>query len=718
MLCSGFVPLLYMRIVEVDAGDDISIDFPHGLAGLSSRVPSEQGCSSLQDMALDLSKVGRKSFVSQAGIAEVLQAVREAGELPKGVSKSSVKRSRQTAIAVETPYGPLLRNWTLTTADGKQELVHYLDPMACLWHALQTSEKLQAFFSRTTANSPCSLTNPWRIVVYSDEVSPGNQLKPTNKRKLQSFYWSFLEFGGRALAAEDAWFVLTTVRSETVAEFEDKLTQLTKFCLRCFSDTGRNMAHGMNLPWPGRPGFVLVAKVDVVLGDESALKQMLEFKGASGKVLCGLCRNCIQKRYAPEPMHPGTVHHTCTEDSRFMLHTKETLQRTVQYLKDQKALLPKNKFAALETDLGLNLCPQGVLCDPVCMEAMDPTKALMFDWMHIYLVGGIFHLEINLLLEKLVGAEVKQQELHSFFQSLSWPAYVNDKGAAVSDFFSKKKSNDNSLKSSASEALTAYPVFRLLLQDLRESRDLGLELRQAINSFICLCQVLDLLQQTSTGSVPPENLRRAIKLHLDTYQTAYPDGSFLPKHHLAMHLSMQLQRNGCLLSCFVQERRHKELKRYANQQTAAKKGTEVHLLKEVFLSHLEALERLDLEPPTGLQGAVKPATAVLQGMFCQQFGLASANGLLFSMSATVPRCRLIKTDDVVTLETGLVAKVLYHCSFANYIFTCVTFFKKGGRPNFFQLTSDSSFVSSTDIRGACMCREEDDGIRFVPQVFA
>ena len=669
-------------------------------------------------MALDLSKVGRKSFVSQAGIAEVLRAVKEAGELPKGVSKSAVKRSRETAISVETPYGPLLRHWTLRTTDGQEEQVRYLDPLACLWQALQTSEKLQAFFSRTTANSPCSVTSPWRIVVYSDEVSPGNALKPTNKRKLQSFYWSFLEFGGRALAAEDAWFVLTTVRSETVADFQDKLTQLTKLCLRCFSDTGRNLAHGVNLAWPGRPDFVLVAKVDVLLGDESALKQMLEFKGASGKILCGLCRNCIQKRYAPEPLHPGTVLHTSTDDSKFLLHTKASLQRTVQHLKDQKAVLPKNQFEALETDLGLNYCPEGVLCDPVCMGALDPTKALMFDWMHIYLVGGIFHLEINLLLEKLGAAHVRQQELHEVFQSLTWPAYLKDKGAACKDFFAKRKSGDNILKSSASEALTAYPIIRLFLQDLRESRDLGLELRQAINSFMGLCQVLDTLQQTSTaGSVQPNDLRRQIKLHLDTYKAAYPQESFLPKHHLALHLSMQLQRNGCLLSCFVQERRHKELKRYANQQTAAKRGSEQHLLKEVFLSQLEALERLHLVPPAALEGP-KPATAVLQNMFCQQFGLASATGLVFSMTASVPRCRVIKTDDVVTLARGFMAKVLYHCRFGDNCFTCVSFLQKGGRPNFFRPTGESSFVVSSDILGPLVYLEEDGGLRVVPQVFA
>ena len=60
------------------------------------------------------------------------------------------------------------------------------------------------------------------------------------------------------------------------------------------------------------------------------------------------------------------------------------------------------------------------------------------------------------------------------------------------------------------------------------------------------------------------------------------------------------------------------------------------------------------------------------------------------------------------------AKVLYHCSFADSFFKCATLFQKGGRP----LTSDSSFVSSTDIRKPWVYREEDDGFRVVLQIFA
>ena len=673
-------------------------------------------------MALDLSRIGRKSFVSQAGIAEILKAVKEAGELPKGISKSAVKRSRQAAIAAETPHGPLLREWTLTTEEGKEEKVHYLDPIACLWHALQTCSKFRQFFSAAAAASPCSVHSPWRVVVYADEVTPGNQLKPTNKRKLQTFYWSLLELGPRALQSEDGWFVLTTVRSATVASFRDKLTQLCKFCLRCFTEPGRNFSHGLNLTWPGRDDFVLVANVSILLGDEAALKQMLEFKGASGKVLCFLCRNCLQKRYAPDPLHPKTILHTCTDESKFLMHSKASLQKTVMHLEQKKRELNKGEFDELETNLGLNLCPNGVLCDPTVMQAFDPTVATMFDWMHIYLVHGLWHLEVNELVDRLQAeAKVKQQDLHERFQCFSWPSYLKDKGAAVSDFFSKKKSGDSRLNSSASEALSTYPVLRLVLQDLREARDLNQPVRDAINCYIYLCQVLDLLQKVATGSVQANELRRATKAHLDCFLITYPEASFLPKAHLALHLAMQMEKHGCLLNCFVHERRHKELKRYANQQMSSQKGSEKGLLQEVFLTHIEALDRDDLVPAVGLQ-APREATKQLHECFCQHFSLPAAPGLMTSSSVTVPRWRLIKTDDVVLVGGASegAAVVLFHCSFHGLLISCLSFLEKTDKPNTFLKAAQANvvFVETMNILGPCIHRAEGDKVVVVPQDFA
>jgi hypothetical protein len=78
---------------------------------------------------------------------------------------------------------------------------------------------------RLRAKSP-GRDSPWRLIVYSDEVSPGNQLSHDNRRKLQCIYWSFFEFGPDALQHENAWFVLTAVRSQAIKALDGGMSHL------------------------------------------------------------------------------------------------------------------------------------------------------------------------------------------------------------------------------------------------------------------------------------------------------------------------------------------------------------------------------------------------------------------------------------------------------------------------------------------------------------
>ena len=52
-----------------------------------------------------------------------------------------------------------------------------------------------------------ALLEPWRLVLYADEILPGNQLVYTSGRKLWGFYWSVLEWGSAALADEDHIYI-------------------------------------------------------------------------------------------------------------------------------------------------------------------------------------------------------------------------------------------------------------------------------------------------------------------------------------------------------------------------------------------------------------------------------------------------------------------------------------------------------------------------------
>lgn len=63
-----------------------------------------------------------------------------------------------------------------------------LDPAALLWHLCSSCAGFSEFMEAEMSRKPCVQTQPWSIVLYGDEVSPGNQLKPDNRRASSCFF--------------------------------------------------------------------------------------------------------------------------------------------------------------------------------------------------------------------------------------------------------------------------------------------------------------------------------------------------------------------------------------------------------------------------------------------------------------------------------------------------------------------------------------------------
>ena len=413
------------------------------------------------------------------------------------------------------------------------------------------------------------------------------------------------------------------------------------------------------------------------------------------------------------------VLHTCTDDARFKLHSLNSLQAALAYLAENEDQVTQQAFAKMQTNLGFNLCKEGVLrCNDVLTQ-FDPTRGTMFDWAHIFLVSGLWHFEVNLLLVRLSRANVKQQQIHEAFQEYHLPSFIAGKGCDIKKVFQKKKTSDADFKSSATEALAAYPILRDILHNIRQATVLPAEAAEAISCYMLHCKCLDLLQRTLCDNVGHDELRTTIKAYLDRYLAVYPDETFLPKAHMSMHLAGQLRQHGCLISCLTHERRHKELKRYANVQCNSRQGTEKSLLQEMQLTHMEALERLRLDFPNQLQ-LPRPASPSLQRAFAAYFGLFSAEGLTMSGKAEVTKWRLLATGDVVLLADPVaVAEILYHCCFEGRLLTCVTLLDACSTPNMFRKSQDNcTFVQASSIRGPCITRKTGEFIHIVPQHFA
>ena len=387
-----------------------------------------------------------------------------------------------------------------------------------------------------------------------------------------------------------------------------------------------------------------------------------------------------------------------------MLHTKETLFETVDHLARESARLTKGEMAALEKNCGFNHAPAGALLSPDVRQHLDPVRSTSFDWMHNYLVGGLFHQEVNLLLKHLETSGLKQESIHQEFQLYTWPCWLSSK-ANYSKIFEKKKGSDADWKSSAGEALGSYPVLRNILKDRLDQGQFRKVAAKAVQCFMLLCHCLDLLQEAIVpGAVNPRDLEKAIRGHLHMFNEVYTKTQ-IPKGHYSLHLPMQLSQQSMLVPCFVHERRHKELKRFANAQSNARMGTERSLLEEMTLTHLDALATVDLVRQVGL---LKPRAASqdLKASFSQHFGIAAheAEGLQTSLSASFTRCSSIHARDVVAIvDPAGVAEVFFHCNFKGQLLTCVSFYEETQVTNRFRLKqADPIFVTPDQIAGPCI----------------
>ncbi|CAE7536265.1 unnamed protein product [Symbiodinium sp. CCMP2592] len=509
-----------------------------------------------------------KVFTTQRALAQILKEIRELDELPAATGRSSVKRAREELLHdYATPYGPIYIEPTLQKEDGTDVTIPILSPAAMLAWACEHCAAFGQLLQKQMALKPPTYEKPWTLIWYSDEIAPGNQLKHVNRRKAQVIYWSLQELGAHAMSCESCWFTL--------------FRQLARFF---FETPDWRQGLMVNCPIGSPPLF---ADLGILISDEAAIKQTLCNKGASGLVFCVHCQNAVDHKSHVAASSRGTqVSSLETDISRFRRQTKESIKAYMDYLAEQKPLQTKTKFEKLQTALGFNFKPMGLLAH----AAYGPKliDCIMFDWMHVYLVSGLFNVLTGLFLGDLHHNGWKHNDIERFARTFTWPARL--RGAAPKDVLQERGSYSDPLKCSASEALNFLQVLRtyLVLWVLPQCNE---DMRNSCEVWLAMCKVLDALQKIAIGDpFPAVQLQVLVKGHLDLAKARYGEDSFwVPKCHLALHLPLQLAKHSGLMSCFVHERKHKIIKKITNQVLDTSRAFEKSILDDVLHGHLQQL---------------------------------------------------------------------------------------------------------------------------------
>ena len=122
---------------------------------------------------------------------------------------------------------------------------------------------------------------PLRIILYIDEVCPGNPLRPEKSRTLQAIYWAFVEWPQWLLQRTGAWFVFGTIRSTLVDAFPGGVAYLMRRILEVFFGGDTSFSIGVSFSNNGEHLYT-IASFHGFLADEKALNQIGDSKGAAG----------------------------------------------------------------------------------------------------------------------------------------------------------------------------------------------------------------------------------------------------------------------------------------------------------------------------------------------------------------------------------------------------------------------------------------------------
>ena len=412
--------------------------------------------------------------------------------------------------------------------------------------------------------------------------------------------------------------------------------------------------HGIMISYRGE-AFLFFSQLSILIADEVAIKQSVESKGAAGKLFCSRCSNVISKYSSDNAVDTtGLVHGACTDVSQFRLHTNESVQKVVKYLEEQHGKLTSVQFAQLETQLGYNWKPSGLLRNPT--YGLVIPESIMFDWFHVFLVHGIANREFALLWHALKGVGLSTR-LEKFLESFEWPKQFQ--GSRPNKIFGKRDTSVEPLKCSASELLSAYGIIRVfIVQFVWEDHP---SVRPSCQTSLRLCEVLDHLTTLNRGgSCSWTELHEAIKGYLDSFLALHGDEYWVPKCHMSLHLGEFLRRHGTLLSCFAHERKHRLVKRFGNPVNNFTQSFEKSILSDII--HVQVRELCEEAVVLGL--SLFKEKKVAKGKMDWLFEFLGSSECFTSIRAQGPGGHVVQKDDVVEFldsdGSSSVGRVLYH----------------------------------------------------------
>ena len=607
--------------------------------------------------------------------------------LPELQGRQNFREARDHVMKSETPYGSILQDITVVDKTDTKQTIPIADPFASLWYFVKECSKHNTGFNRILKQKlleqPPTIDKPWSIIMYSDEVTPGNVLAVMNNRKFHAIYWSFMELGSAALAREDAWFTILLEFSTWVNLLHASLSQVFAQCIKqFFQPNGFNFAtSGILLEFPD--GDVRMwARLGGVLQDGGAHKYVWHLRGDGASKFCVLCKNLFTaESNIVDEDGSNLLRCDCIKLGELVPESGAMLRTNARYLAAQANILRPNsdRFTELQQALGLTYHKHALLLDRELDDVFDPCETYQHDYMHGLYVDGVVNLSLYLLFEAFIDRLPVYTEFSDFVSKWTWPARVMGT-AHIPEIFTDTRADKHRkarhIKCQASDLLSIIVILAHFTKTLlTTAADGDRDCMNACTAFLALIDVCELIALSHSVEINPAALLGKIHRFLELFVAAWGFAWMTPKMHWMLHYPEALQKNHRLFACFCLERKHRVPKSYAEDYKYIVRESSRRILSEVVCHHLAKVtnqDELDFTP------------GLIRGRPCPR--KARQNILRFIgeefqdepiMVATVSRINVHETvskGDVVLMREGghvSVGRIAQHLSIDDNAFSLV-----------------------------------------------
>ena len=262
---------------------------------------------------------------------------------------------------------------------------------------------------------------------------------------------------------------------------------------------------GMSITVEGQP-IMIFAHLQIVVGDEKALKEIVGFKGASGFRPCPCCQLVCSHR-TKDANVGNNVRSTVLDIIKFVPHTNKSILRATQEIYDLSVEVAAgraqfNVLEAMEKIYGYNDTPLGLLSDRDLCPA--PRDAIYFDWYHVFVISGIYQKELQYFGMYLTTSGVQfADKATRFLADWTWPRGV----ASPKGIFSGFDVNSDHIKCDGHSCTGSYEALAVFVKVVIQP--LGVNPLQCA-SFLKLCDAMDLIMAAKYGIIKPELLLESI----------------------------------------------------------------------------------------------------------------------------------------------------------------------------------------------------------------